>query len=153
MLLYYIALYKSLGKDISCKTAVCYPVCFFGIDQENKILDGNKGQENHVTQELPGMVQCNKCGMPLCSRCCMKLEAISIENTSQYSEDDESSTPHYHLDECRIFQNAGFENLPLKNLKSIQQIYSILSPLRLLIKARKNPALLDLEVNQNVSEC
>ena len=98
------------------------------------------------------MVQCKKCGMPLCNKCCLNLEAISIENISQHSSEDELSTQHYHLYECRIFQNAGFQNLPLKNLKSIQQIYSILSPLRLLIKARKNPALLDLEVNQNISE-
>lgn len=125
----------------------------FVIDQENGSLDGNKEQEKLRTENMPEMVQCKKCGMPLCNRCLLKLEAISIQNTSQYSAEDESSTSYYHLDECQIFQNAGFKNLPLKNLKSIQQVYSILAPLRLLIAARKNPALLDLEVNQNIFEC
>ena len=89
---------------------------------------------------FPQMEQCKNCGMPLCSRCCMKLEEEKIVDTE-----------YFHFDECQLFQNAGFTNSKIEsinseNIKAVKQLYAILAPLRLLVRSKKNPGLLDLEV-------
>ena len=94
--------------------------------------------ENAVA--FPQMAQCKNCGMPLCSKCCIKLEEEKIVDTE-----------YFHFDECQLFQNAGFTNSKIEsinseNIKAVKQLYAILAPLRLLVRSKKNPGLLDLEV-------
>jgi len=96
-----------------------------------------KKVENAVA--FPQMEQCKDCGMPLCSRCCIKLEEEKIVDTE-----------YFHFDECQLFQNAGFTNSKIEsinseNIKAVKQLYAILAPLRLLVRSKKNPGLLDLE--------
>ena len=102
--------------------------------------------ENQSDQALPALVQCKKCGMPLCQSCCTKLETVTTENTPNDSETEKRLVPHLHTSECQILQNAGYKNVQIKNFKAVRQLYSILSPLRLLLESKKNPRLLDLEV-------
>ena len=89
---------------------------------------------------FPQMEQCKSCGMPLCSKCCIKLEEEKIVDTE-----------YFHFDECQLFQNAGFTNSKIEsinseNIKAVKQLYAILAQIRLLVRSKKNPGLLDLEV-------
>ena len=110
---------------------------------QNLIIENNNFTEN--TSSIP---QCNFCGMPMCDNCFSQLQTFNSQDGKQCSVEKDSSVLYFHLDECKILQKAGFKNIQLKNQKAIQQIYSILSPLRLLVEAKKNPRLLDLEVSE-----
>ena len=110
---------------------------------QNLIIENNNFTEN--TSSIP---QCNFCGMPMCDNCFSQLQTLNSQDGKQCTLEKDSSVLYFHLEECKILQKAGFKNLQLKNQKAIQQIYSILSPLRLLVEAKKNPRLLDLEVSK-----
>ena len=110
-------------------------------DNNENLINNN----NNFTEATTSLPQCKHCGMPMCDICYSKLHKFNSQDDKQYSIEKESSVLYFHLDECNILQKAGFKNVQLKNHKAIQQVYSILSPLRLLIEARKNPPLLDLE--------
>ena len=110
---------------------------------QNLIIENNNFTEN--TSSIP---QCNFCGMPMCDNCFSQLQTFNSQDDKKCSVEKDSSVLYFHLEECKILQKAGFKNLQLKNQKAIQQIYSILSPLRLLVEAKKNPRLLDLEVSE-----
>ena len=106
-------------------------------------------ENNNVAETNTSLPHCKLCGMPLCDICDSKLQNCNTQDSNQYSIEKDSSVLYFHLEECKILQKAGFQNVQLKNLKAIQQVYSILSPLRLLIEAKKNPRLLDLEVSND----
>ena len=106
-------------------------------------------ENNNVAETNTSLPQCKLCGMPLCDICDSKLQNCNAQDSDQYSIEKDSSVLYFHLEECKVLQKAGFQNVQLKNLKAIHQVYSILSPLRLLIEAKKNPRLLDLEVSND----
>ena len=105
-------------------------------------------ENNNFTENTSSIPQCNFCGMPMCGNCFSQLQTFNSQDGKQCSVEKDNSVLYFHLEECKILQKAGFKNLQLKNQKAIQQIYSILSPLRLLVEAQKNPRLLDLEVSE-----
>ena len=113
---------------------------------ENSII-----KNNDFTENISSIPQCQYCGMPMCDNCYSTLQTFNSNDQKQCSVEKDNSVLYYHLEECKILQKAGFTNLKLSNLKAIQQVYSILSPLRLLIEARKNPRLLDLEVIESLN--
>ena len=139
--------------NISCLTLLllsysCY-IILSRMNNDNVYFNILGPIETDDTKALPVMVQCKKCGMPLCEKCRSKQQDIKNEDSSNTClEGGNNQELFFHLDECRLLQNAGFQNIPIQNMKAIQHIYALLAPLRLLIKARTNPGLLDLEVSQ-----
>ena len=121
------------------------------LDEDSVHLDVHWTHINQTNQHFPALVQCNKCGMPFCRSCSSKLDTITTENTTNSSETDKFLVPYLHTHECQILQNAGLKNIPINNVKDVRKLYAILTPLRLLLEARKSPGLLDLEVITNIA--
>ena len=115
---------------------------------ENSLTSDKKGiTEDQANQSLPTLVQCRKCGMPLCNTCFSRYEKPSNEGVlKDVGTEKLALAPYLHAKECQILQNAGMKNVPIRNVQSVKQLYAILTPLRLLLKAKDNPRLLDLEV-------
>ena len=99
---------------------------------------------------LPTLVQCQKCGVPLCLSCRSKLEAATIETPEGPSGENRNVHFYHNMEECTILQNAGIKNLRIKNVKDVRQMCALLAPLRLLQAAKTNPKLLEQEVCNNI---
>ena len=96
-------------------------------------------------------MQCQRCGIPLCRPCCLKLEAQTIETSNKLSGENETVPVYHNAEECRILQKAGITNLGNKSRIVITQMYAILPTLRCLLAGKSNPKLFELEVRNNIS--
>ena len=99
---------------------------------------------------LSNLMQCQRCGIPLCRPCCLKLEAQTIETSNRPSGENKVVPVYHNAEECRILQKAGITNLSNKSRIVITQMYAILPTLRCLLAAKSNPKLLELEVCNNI---
>ena len=112
--------------------------------------DENLKTANQNNSTLPTLVQCQKCGMPLCLSCRSKLEAETIGVPEGPSDESKNVHFYHNREECRILQNVGIKNLRIKSVKDVKQIFAVLTPLRLLQIAKTNPKLLEQEVCNNI---